>query len=148
MAFCQNCGSEVSNEAFVCTKCGVLIKPVNQKSQKVDQQTSSGFHHTASFWLLFIAGIFTAASILFFNLSIYGMGIYVGYSIIYLYLDYSMSIFAFISSCLVLVLTVLSYSLSFAPLKKGEISKSTNYILLLLLISSVIYAFAKLCMIM
>ncbi len=157
MPFCRNCGFEVSNEAYVCTKCGVLINGVqakqtseNLKKQselKPDQHQFSGFHRTASFWLLFIASIFIIVSILFFNLSLY-MAEVDGIYTLWLFPDYLMSEYAFIISCIALVLTILSYSLSFASLKKGEISKATNYTLLLFMILTVVYTFAKLCMIM
>jgi len=120
MAFCRNCGAEVSDEAFVCTKCGSLINTGKKKVANTSLEGAS-FHNSATFWLLFVAGIF-------FVISLAG--------------TYSM--LSFIASCIVLVLCVISYSTSFKLVKDGTISKSTNYLLLFLMIYSVLYAFGKL----
>jgi len=144
MAFCRNCGSEVLDNAYVCTKCGSLINQ-NSKKKVIDPKNEGllEFHQTLSFWLLFIAGIFTILSVLFFNLS------FAYYYTIYnvFHLNYDMSVLAFISSFLVLILCVLSYSLSFKLVRQSVISKSTNHFLLLAMISSLIYFIAKLFMI-
>jgi len=41
MAFCRNCGAEISDQAYVCPKCGVLVKENEQKA--VDDSGSAGW---------------------------------------------------------------------------------------------------------
>jgi archaellum biogenesis protein FlaJ (TadC family) len=149
MAFCRNCGAEVSDEAFVCTKCGSLINTGKKKVANTSLE-DAGFHNSASFWLLFVAGIFFVISVILFNMSLNRIDVYV---ISYLNWGYGhpnifYSVLSFIASFIVLVLCVISYATSFKLVKDGTISKSTNYLLLLLMISSVLYAFGQLYILM
>ncbi len=148
MAFCRNCGAEVSDEAFVCTKCGSLINTGKKKVANASLEGAS-FHNSATFWLLFVAGIFFVISVMVFNMSLSHISVYTDSSGSHWhygfgYLDYFYSNLSFIASCIVLVLCVISYATSFKLVKDGTISKSTNYLLLFLMISSVLYAFGKL----
>ena len=148
MAFCRNCGAEVNDNAYVCTKCGSLVNPNTKIREKLGKDSSlMEFHQTASFWLLFIAGVFASVSVLFFNLSVYNIEIYEGYYSTWIYLEYTMSILAFIASCVVLLLCILSYAFSFKYVRQNVISKTTNRLLLLAMIFSIVYAFTKFMMI-
>ena len=153
MAFCRNCGAEVNENAYVCTKCGSLVNPSAKIKEKIDKDSGIlEFRNTVSFWLLFVAGIFLAISVLFFNLSINNIS---GFTVIhgtgghnfYMYPDLHLLVFDFITSCIVLILCVLSYALSFKYVKLNVISKTTNLFLLLSMIASIVYAFAKFMMI-
>jgi len=148
MAFCRNCGAEVNDNAYVCTKCGSLVNPNTKIREKLGKDSSlMEFHQTESFWLLFIAGILAIISVLFFNLSVYNINLFMDSYPIWIHLDYTMSVIAFIASCLVMLLCILSYALSFKYVKLNVISKTTNLFLLLAMIASIVYAFAKLMMI-
>jgi hypothetical protein len=142
MAYCRNCGAEVSNEAYVCTKCGSLINPEKKKSVS-NNNSQIAFHKSASFWLLFVAGIFFVISVMLFNMSLSYLDVYVGSYWSYAFPEPTFSILSFLASCVVLVLCVISYATSFKLLKEETISKSTNYFLLFVMISSVLYAFGK-----
>lgn len=155
MAFCRNCGAEVYDEAFVCTKCGSLINTGKKKVANTSLEGAS-FHNSATFWLLFVAGIFFVISVMLFNMSLsyISVSVYIdsywsdGYGYGYGYPVSSYSVLSFIASFIVLVLCVISYATSFKLVKDGTISKSTNYLLLFLMISSVLYAFGKLYILM
>jgi hypothetical protein len=148
MSYCRNCGNEVSENAYVCTKCGSLVNSNAKIKEKIIKDKGSvEFHQTVSFWLLFISGIFAVISVLFFNLSIYYIEIYEGTWTTWIYLEYTMSNLAFIASCIVLLLCVLSYALSFKLVRQNVISKTTNNLLLLAMIISIIYAFTKFMMV-
>lgn len=119
MAYCRKCGSEVLEEAAVCTKCGALTKAA---AKQINSPAHKNFSNTFSFWLLFIAGVVFALN--FFNLG----GLYIhGVASTFI------SIFIF-------ALCVLSYALSFAELKKRVLSELTNRILLFFVVVSFIYA--------
>ena len=51
MAFCRNCGAEVHQNAYICTKCGALVNEGAIKSG-ANAFRAELIHH-ASFWLLF-----------------------------------------------------------------------------------------------
>jgi archaellum biogenesis protein FlaJ (TadC family) len=148
MAFCRNCGAEVFDEAFVCTKCGSLINTEKKKVANTSLEGAS-FHNSATFWLLFVAGIFFVISVMLFNMSLNRIDVFIlssywGYG----YPNITYSVLSFIATFIVLVLCVISYATSFKLVKDGTISKSTNYLLLLLMISSVLYAFGQLYILM
>jgi hypothetical protein len=151
MAYCRNCGAEVSDEAFVCTKCGSLINTGKKKVANTSLEGAS-FHNSATFWLLFVAGIFFVISVMIFIMSLSEISIYTYdydnfWPDYYGHPEYTYSMLSFIASFIVLVLCVISYATSFKLVKDGTISKSTNYLLLFLMISSVLYAYGKLYLI-
>lgn len=40
--YCKNCGSEVHEEAVVCTKCGVLLKEINNTKSSNESENTFG----------------------------------------------------------------------------------------------------------
>jgi hypothetical protein len=149
MPFCRNCGNEVSSDAYVCIKCGSLINPVTKETIKSSESVLE-FHRTATFWLLFAAVIFFLISVMFFNISltsIYGRVQYSSFwnwDYVYVYPISDFSLVAFIASCISFILSIISYVTSFKCVKDEIISKTTNYVLLLIAISSLLYTIGKL----
>lgn len=143
MAFCRNCGGEVSSDAYVCIKCGSLMSE-SKKGYKTNDSKLE-FCSTTSFWLLFVAVIFIGISVLFFNIDYTfaeGLLLRDGRTVLILTTEVN-SMFALIAACISFVLILISYLTSFNAVKKKNISRTTNYFLLLFTIISFIYAFAK-----
>jgi len=43
MAYCSNCGAEISDDAIVCTKCGVQIKALSKSGSTSNVNDTGGF---------------------------------------------------------------------------------------------------------
>ncbi len=43
MAYCIKCGSQISDEAVVCPKCGVQVKPLSDTTNQIDNSDGIGF---------------------------------------------------------------------------------------------------------
>ena len=119
MAFCRNCGAEVSDNAFICTKCGSLINPEKKKIAKTNEQ-DVGFHNSASFWLAIVSIPIVVVS--------------------ESYIDHLVS---FIGAILAFGLIAASYGTSFKLVREGIITKTVNYTLLMLMIASLAFAIFK-----
>ncbi|MCF7931411.1 MAG: zinc-ribbon domain-containing protein [Acholeplasmataceae bacterium] len=64
MAFCRNCGSEVLENAYVCTKCGALVNGKSKQKIKIQlEEKLTGIEHAKSFKLLFTTGIIHVLSL-------------------------------------------------------------------------------------
>ncbi len=54
--FCRNCGSEICNEAVVCPKCGVAVKPLQTIEPEKNGMAVAGF--VCSFFVPLLGWIF------------------------------------------------------------------------------------------
>lgn len=145
MAFCRNCGGEVSTDAYVCIKCGSLINPGIKKTIKSNESVLE-FHRTATFWLLFAGGICFFISLFWFILSIWGayISVYSSYSTIYayFYIDADYIFFALVFSIFTFLTILASFITSYNAVKNELCSKAFTFTTLLLMIGAAIYLLA------
>jgi len=146
MAFCRNCGFEVSNEAYVCTKCGALIN--GDKPPKKAEKPSSdnlGFSDTPSFKMLFATGILhvLATGVFYANMAYMQGDTNVG-GFTWSYPEPAVTLIAFILSAVAMILAIVTYIVSAKDFRSGLISKTANKFLLFLMIASILLAIARL----
>jgi hypothetical protein len=151
MAFCRNCGGEVSTDAYVCIKCGSLINPGIKKTIKSNESVLE-FHRTATFWLLFAGGICFFISLFWFILSIWGAYISVDtsystiynsiYSYGYFYLVHDYLISALVFSIFTFLTILASFITSYNAVKNELCSKAFTFTTLFLMIGAAIYLLA------
>lgn len=149
MAFCRNCGGEVSTDAYVCIKCGSLINPGIKKTIKSNESVLE-FHRTATFWLLFAGGICFFISLFWFILSIGGayISVYSSYSYnsINSYGFFSLVedfiIYALVFSIFTFLTILASFITSYNAVKNELCSKAFTFTTLFLMIGAAIYLLA------
>jgi hypothetical protein len=142
MAFCRNCGGEVSTDAYVCIKCGSLINPGIKKTIKSNESVLE-FHRTATFWLLFAGGICFFISLFWFILSIWGAYIYVYSSLnVDYYMDLDFIIYALVFSIFTFLTILASFITSYNAVKNELCSKAFTFTTLFLMIGAAIYLLA------
>lgn len=138
MAFCRNCGGEVSTDAYVCIKCGSLINPGIKKTIKSNESVLE-FHRTATFWLLFAGGICFFISLFWFIISI-GRAYITTYG--YFYIDRYFIITALVFSIFTFLTILASFITSYNAVKNELCSKAFTFTTLFLMIGAAIYLLA------